>query len=56
MVTGLTGCMEKVIINGYMYDLRKADLVGDAQFGVNVGKAQFELKYLIYNYHKGVFK
>ncbi|KAH3696364.1 hypothetical protein DPMN_083828, partial [Dreissena polymorpha] len=37
MVTGLTGCMEKVIINGYMYDLRKADLVGDAQFGVNVG-------------------
>lgn len=33
---GFEGCIEKIVVNGYQYDLRKADLVGDAQFGVNI--------------------
>ncbi|KAK6179410.1 hypothetical protein SNE40_011777 [Patella caerulea] len=32
------GCVQEVGINGYRYDLRKADIVGDAEFGVNVGE------------------
>ena len=35
---GFVGCVEQVIVNGYKYDMRKAALVGDAEFGVNVGK------------------
>ncbi|XP_052775155.1 pikachurin-like isoform X2 [Mya arenaria] len=38
MTQGFTGCVEQVVVNGYKYDLRKADLVGDAQFGVNIGE------------------
>ena len=35
---GFVGCVEQVVVNGYKYDMRKEGLVGDAQFGVNVGK------------------
>ena len=35
---GFVGCVEQVVINGYKYDMRKAGLVGDSQFGVNVGR------------------
>ncbi|ESP03639.1 hypothetical protein LOTGIDRAFT_224298 [Lottia gigantea] len=32
------GCVQEVVINGYRYDMRKADIVGDTEFGVNVGE------------------
>jgi len=32
------GCVQEVIINEYKYDLRKAGIVGDAYYGLNVGK------------------
>ncbi|XP_053394807.1 pikachurin-like [Mercenaria mercenaria] len=32
------GCVEHVVVNDYKFDLRKAELVGDAQFGANVGE------------------
>lgn len=32
------GCVEQIVINGYKYDMRKAGLIGDAEFGVNVGE------------------
>lgn len=35
---GFVGCVQQVVVNGYKYDLRKAGLVGDAQFGTNVGE------------------
>lgn len=35
---GFVGCVEQVVVNGYKYDTRKEGLVGDAQFGVNVGE------------------
>lgn len=31
------GCVQHLIINGYRYDFRKAALVGDSDFGINVG-------------------
>ena len=34
---GFVGCVGQVVVNGYKFDLRKAELVGDAQFGANVG-------------------
>lgn len=35
---GFVGCVEQLVVNGYKYDMRKAGVVGDAQFGVNVGE------------------
>ena len=35
---GFVGCVEQVVVNGYKYDMRKADLVGDSQFGANIGE------------------
>lgn len=35
---GFMGCVQQVVVNGYKFDLRKAGLVGDAQFGANVGE------------------
>ncbi|XP_076441439.1 LOW QUALITY PROTEIN: pikachurin-like [Babylonia areolata] len=32
------GCVQHLIINGYRYDFRKGGLVGDSEFGVNVGE------------------
>ncbi|PVD23328.1 hypothetical protein C0Q70_16596 [Pomacea canaliculata] len=32
------GCVQELIINGYRYDFRRGGLVGDAEFGVNVGE------------------
>ena len=32
------GCIQHLIINGYRYDFRKGGLVGDSEFGVNVGE------------------
>ena len=34
---GFVGCVEQIVVNSYKYDMRKAGLVGDAQFGVNIG-------------------
>ncbi|KAL4236805.1 hypothetical protein ACF0H5_005192 [Mactra antiquata] len=35
---GFVGCVQEVKVNGYRYDLRKSDIVGDAQFGSNIGE------------------
>ncbi|KAL8612700.1 hypothetical protein ACOMHN_025351 [Nucella lapillus] len=32
------GCVQHLIINGYRYDFRKGGLVGDSEFGINVGE------------------
>jgi len=32
------GCFQHLIINGYRYDFRKQGLIGDSEFGVNVGE------------------
>ncbi|XP_041360084.1 pikachurin-like [Gigantopelta aegis] len=32
------GCVQELIINGYKYDMRKGNLVGDSEFGINVGE------------------
>lgn len=32
------GCIQHLIINGYRYDFRKGGLVGDSEFGINVGE------------------
>lgn len=32
------GCIQELIVNGYRYDFRKGGLVGDSEFGVNVGE------------------
>ena len=38
MTQGFSGCIEEVIVNGYKYILQKAGVVGDAEFGMNVGR------------------
>ncbi|KAL5016942.1 hypothetical protein ScPMuIL_006531 [Solemya velum] len=35
---GFVGCIQEVKINGFQYDMRKSALVGDAEFGRNVGE------------------
>ena len=45
------GCIQHLIINGYRYDFRKGGLVGDSEFGVNVG----EFSYCCSEYCFGVF-
>ena len=36
---GFVGCVEQLIINDYMYDMREDNrIIGDTQFGLNVGK------------------
>lgn len=32
------GCVQEMIVNGYRYDFRKGGLVGDSDFGINVGE------------------
>ncbi|XP_046330214.1 pikachurin-like [Haliotis rufescens] len=32
------GCVQELSINGYKYDMRKGEIIGDAQFGLNVGE------------------
>lgn len=32
------GCIQELIVNGYSYDFRLGGLVGDAEFGINVGE------------------
>lgn len=39
---GFVGCIQEVKINGFKYDMRKSALVGDAEFGRNVGKQPFK--------------
>ena len=46
---GFVGCVEQVIVNGYKYDMRKAELVGDSQFGVNVGMYRSKLNCCLKN-------
>ena len=33
------GCVQELVVNGYKYDMRKGSLVGDSEFGMNVGKS-----------------
>ena len=35
---GYVGCIQHLVINGYRYDFRSGGIVGDSQFGLNVGE------------------
>ena len=43
---GFVGCVQELIINHHRYDFREKGLVGESEFGINVGKA-FNIQSLI---------
>jgi len=40
VTTGFTGCVRQLVVNNKHYDMRKGAFVGDALYGLDVGKEE----------------